>query len=239
MSECRSSDTCSGLVGEICQAATPTGAREEDPQGTPPNIGARHPTSFAVAGMMSTRMKEYARNSAPGSLDAVRTLLNTYSISHTTREPVDELTDVARSPARWRTEFSGFLEPPTEAEEPEVRRLRNFLRATLNHRFPAGLQAWLDVHAVSPQIDPASGAVRHRGPNGDCTAGILAIVVDAVADNQWRRLRACPGCDRVFYDRSPNLSRIWCGMYAGGPKGRACGTIAKVSAYRARQHGSQ
>ncbi|WP_442973133.1 CGNR zinc finger domain-containing protein [Rhodococcus sp. NBC_00297] len=45
----------------------------------------------------------------------------------------------------------------------------------------------------------------------------------------------CPGCERVFYDRSPNLSRVWCGMNADGPDGRACGTIAKVTAHRGRR----
>jgi predicted RNA-binding Zn ribbon-like protein len=36
----------------------------------------------------------------------------------------------------------------------------------------------------------------------------------------------------VFYDHTRNASKRWCLMNAGGPNGRACGTIAKVRRYR-------
>ena len=38
----------------------------------------------------------------------------------------------------------------------------------------------------------------------------------------------------MFWDRTRNASKIWCGMYAG-QDGRACGSIAKVRRYRARR----
>lgn len=63
---------------------------------------------------------------------------------------------------------------------------------------------------------------------------MLTIIVESIALNQWQRLKACPDCQWVFYDYSKNGSKRWCSMYAGGPKGRACGTIAKVKRYRGK-----
>lgn len=68
-------------------------------------------------------------------------------------------------------------------------------------------------------------------------ASVLAVVVDAVARQHWVRLKACPDCRHVFYDHSRNRTRTWCGMYAETPEGRACGSIAKVRAYRGRAKG--
>ena len=64
---------------------------------------------------------------------------------------------------------------------------------------------------------------------------MLAAVVAAVGAGTWKRMKACPDCRWVFYDSTRNGSKRWCLMYAGGPDGRACGTIAKVRRYRARQ----
>ncbi|MDJ0362545.1 CGNR zinc finger domain-containing protein [Rhodococcus sp. H29-C3] len=180
-------------------------------------------------------VKEYARNPAPGALDDVRTLLNTCTISHDTRVPVDHLTEIASAPERWGAEFSGAFPRPAADELARLRALLDEIRRELGGHHPPGLQCWLDTHPVETYLHPESGTVRHRARNGSCAATVVAIVVDAVSDDQWRRLRACHGCERVFYDRSPNLSRVWCGMYANGPEGRACGTIAKVTAHRARQ----
>ena len=69
------------------------------------------------------------------------------------------------------------------------------------------------------------------GPAGDFLAAVLA----AVGAGTWKRLKACPDCHWVFYDNTRNGSKRWCLMYAGGPDGRACGTIAKVRRYRTRQ----
>jgi hypothetical protein len=60
----------------------------------------------------------------------------------------------------------------------------------------------------------------------------------AVADGQWQRLKACPDCRWVFYDHTRNASKRWCLMHAGGPDGRACGTIAKLRQYRQKQKAS-
>jgi predicted RNA-binding Zn ribbon-like protein len=63
---------------------------------------------------------------------------------------------------------------------------------------------------------------------------VVGAVVEAVASGAWSRLRRCPDCRLVFWDRTRNASKIWCGMYAGAD-GRACGSIAKVRRYRARR----
>ena len=63
---------------------------------------------------------------------------------------------------------------------------------------------------------------------------ILAAVANAIASGAWSRLKTCGDCQWAFYDHTRNGSKRWCGMTKGGPNGRACGTIAKVSAFRSR-----
>ncbi len=63
---------------------------------------------------------------------------------------------------------------------------------------------------------------------------VVEAVAEALGNGTWSRLRRCPDCQLVFWDRTRNASKIWCGMYAGAD-GRACGSIAKVRRYRARR----
>ena len=98
------------------------------------------------------------------------------------------------------------------------------------------LNAWLNEFPLQAAVQTTGMelAIRYRhssGPTGD----VLAIVLKAIEADQWKRLKACPDCRWVFYDHSRNASKKWCGMYARGPEGRACGTIAKVRRHRARQ----
>jgi len=73
-------------------------------------------------------------------------------------------------------------------------------------------------------------------PSGSSFVGyIVAMVANAIASSDWFRLKTCPDCQWAFYDHTRNGSKRWCGMTKGGPGGRACGTIAKVAAYRARE----
>ncbi|MGA9275788.1 CGNR zinc finger domain-containing protein [Ilumatobacter sp.] len=61
------------------------------------------------------------------------------------------------------------------------------------------------------------------------TIGAIAIaIMGAQRDDCWKRFKACPGCEWVFYDRSKNQSGRWCSM-------SACGGRAKVAAFRARE----
>jgi predicted RNA-binding Zn ribbon-like protein len=59
---------------------------------------------------------------------------------------------------------------------------------------------------------------------------IMAIVLRAMADGSWSRIKACRNdtCRWLFYDQSRNRSGTWCTM-------AVCGSRMKARAYRARQ----
>jgi len=59
---------------------------------------------------------------------------------------------------------------------------------------------------------------------------IMAIVVRAMADGSWSRIKACRNdtCRWLFHDQSRNRSGTWCTM-------AICGSRMKARAYRARQ----
>lgn len=160
---------------------------------------------------------------APGRLELVRELLNSWRIPNDTRVPADLFgrTLAGRHGASSR-------------EAAAVRALRDDLRACVEapDRAEARLNAWIRRLRVSPVV--AKGAVRFDS-RGATPGRILGIVLAAIADGQWPRLKACPDCRWVFYDHTRNGGKRWCLMNAGGPQGRACGTIAKVRRYRERQ----
>ena len=84
---------------------------------------------------------------------------------------------------------------------------------------------------MRPAVADGQVTYSHEGsPAGNLFAAVLAR-----SDGHWKRLKACPDCRGVFYDHTRNGSKRWCLMYAGGPDGRACGTIAKVRRYRDKQ----
>jgi len=59
---------------------------------------------------------------------------------------------------------------------------------------------------------------------------VMAIVIRAMADGSWSRIKACRNdtCRWLFYDQSRNRSGTWCSM-------AICGSRLKARAYRARQ----
>jgi predicted RNA-binding Zn ribbon-like protein len=59
---------------------------------------------------------------------------------------------------------------------------------------------------------------------------IMAIVIRAMADGSWSRIKACRNdtCRWLFFDQSRNRSGTWCSM-------AICGSRMKARAYRARQ----
>ncbi len=157
---------------------------------------------------------------APGELEAVRALLNTWLIPNDSRQPTDQFAEHAARQG-W-----------SRAHEASVRRLRDELRGAVESGDAACLNHWISELGLRPEIDGQQVAYRHDGsPAGQ----VLAIVMAAIMIGTWRRLKACPDCHWVFYDNTRNGSKRWCLMYAGGPEGRACGTIAKVRRYRDRQ----
>ncbi|HEY7174237.1 MAG TPA: CGNR zinc finger domain-containing protein [Micromonosporaceae bacterium] len=146
---------------------------------------------------------------APGELERVRTLLNTWRIPNDTRQP----TDVFRGAA-------------------DVRELRDDLRRVVEGSASADhvLNSWVRRAAVTPRV--VDGQVTYQGRGAVAT--FCGIVLTAIAHGTWQRLKACPDCHWAFYDYTRNGSKRWCVMTAGGPGGRSCGSIAKVRAYRAR-----
>jgi predicted RNA-binding Zn ribbon-like protein len=84
---------------------------------------------------------------------------------------------------------------------------------------------------LQPRFDPAGGW--HLDPGADGVDGALArlaaVVVDAMGDGTWSRLKPCRnhGCRWLFYDHSTNRSGTWCTM-------SVCGNRRKARAYRRR-----
>jgi len=159
------------------------------------------------------------RQVAPGALEQVRELLNTWLIPNDTRRPTDRFAAYAE---RRR------LRPEDQAR---LRRLRDDLRAAVegDPSSDERITRWLRRLDVRPAVRQRALVFDHRG---GAAGELLVIVLGAVTSGQWARLKACPDCRWVFYDHTRNASKRWCLMNAGGSGGRACGTIAKVRRYR-------
>jgi len=156
---------------------------------------------------------------APAGLEPVRALLNSWLIPNDSRRPTDNFAAFAAE-RRWG---------PGDAAR--VRELRDDLRQVVETGDADPLNQWIGRTGIRPEVADGVIAYRHdAGPAGE----FLAAVLSAVSAGTWKRLKACPDCRWVFYDNTRNGGKRWCLMYAGGPDGRACGTIAKVRRYRDR-----
>jgi hypothetical protein len=178
---------------------------------------------------------------APGPLESIRALLNTWSIPNDTRRPVDDLPGLFADRPAWETRMPDLRYPRHAADRREIEHLRGKLRASLSNGDVNGDVAAID-ELVSAQrwrltVDTDNFAVRCFVEPASAAGDGLAIVVDAVVARTWSRLRACPDCQWVFYDTSRNGQRTWCSMTAADGA-RGCGSIAKTRAYRQRQRAS-
>jgi predicted RNA-binding Zn ribbon-like protein len=81
---------------------------------------------------------------------------------------------------------------------------------------------------VAVKLDDAGRA--QLVTDGDALDDILVIVLSAMFDGTWTRLKACPNCHWCFYDYSPNRSATWCSM-------QLCGNRTKTRRYRRRERG--
>jgi hypothetical protein len=163
---------------------------------------------------------------APGALEQVRELLNSWLIPNDIRQPDDRFDELA-SRRQW-----------TGRDAELIRELRDDLRHVIEDGGTAAddLTGWIGRLGMRPVI--AGGQISYRHDGGPA-ADTFAIVIAAISAGTWARLKACPDCRWVFYDNTRNGSKRWCLMTAGGPDGRACGTIAKVRSYRDRQAAAQ
>ncbi|HEX8078724.1 MAG TPA: CGNR zinc finger domain-containing protein [Jatrophihabitans sp.] len=190
-------------------------------------------------------MAQAEHESAPAQLETVRALLNTWLIPNGTRLPVDQLPGLWRDRRSWRARLPLLGRPPDRAALRSLTEVRDGIRRMVGNGRPdtrdlRWLQAQLRRHplTVSVRAGPDGPQVVLGGPGRrPARDTVLAAVLDALDSGQWQRLKACPDCGWVFYDHTRSATKRWCGMTAVGPRGRACGSIAKVRAYRARQAG--
>jgi predicted RNA-binding Zn ribbon-like protein len=179
-------------------------------------------------------------NPAPGTLETVRAFVNTLDID----DGIELLTGPAEL-AKWLADAGladGEDAGALRATGADVRRaieLREALRAHLlaHHDQPLDPQAAATLDETARRarltvrftgrdetaLEPEAGGV-------DGALGrLLAIVVRAIEDGTWQRLKVCPAdtCQWAFYDASRNRSAVWCDM-------RVCGNRAKVRGFRER-----
>jgi predicted RNA-binding Zn ribbon-like protein len=130
---------------------------------------------------------------------------------------------------------------PDETELKRARAVREAIRELLyaNNLQPVKGDPWTPLRqaadAAELSIDFARPALVARAYGVDGTIGeVLATSFAAMADGNWRRLKACRnhGCRWAFYDYSKNRSASWCSM-------QLCGNRTKTRAYRARSRQGQ
>ena len=93
---------------------------------------------------------------APGTLEVVRTFLNTWRIPNDTREPIDEFVSLSGHAAVLLHLVRGFRQRGSEVSiMPElVRQLRDDLRSTLGASDVLVLSEWLSRQPVEVQLSP-------------------------------------------------------------------------------------
>ncbi|RZT25044.1 putative RNA-binding Zn ribbon-like protein [Mycobacterium sp. BK558] len=173
---------------------------------------------------------------APGSLESVRALLNTWQRPGGRQsEAVDTLADLVADAEGWQSTVHGSYLPAARDVE-ELRELRTALREVLGCTHPKSLQRWITRFDVRPALteEGSPWPLAMIPGRSSCAGELLCAALDAVNRDVWQRLRSCPDCEYVFFDSSRNGSRTWCRMTRDDPSGRSCGTLAKARAKRAR-----
>ncbi|HDR6318700.1 TPA: CGNR zinc finger domain-containing protein [Bacillus thuringiensis] len=168
---------------------------------------------------------------APGSLEIIRTFLNTWEISNDTRQPTDHLKNEKNLEAFIKKNFSNV---DVSENLDNLYQFRYDIRKSVENHDISYLSEWLLRNPIQVALIDQNTIQYSPMKKHDFLYEMLTIIVESISLNQWQRLKACPDCQWVFYDYSKNGSKRWCSMYAGGPKGRACGTIAKVKRYRGK-----
>jgi predicted RNA-binding Zn ribbon-like protein len=170
-------------------------------------------------------------------LEIVRQLVNTLDIE----SGADELASPASAQA-WLVAHD-LLDAGTKVKPAERRRMvemREALRALLlanngESLEPDAVEVLNSVAGRSPleaRFD-ATGSIGVTGRDGGVDGAfghVMAVVVQAVADGTWTRLKACreDECQWAFYDQSRNRSGQWCVM-------AVCGNRNKARSYRERK----
>ncbi|KFM99804.1 CGNR zinc finger domain-containing protein [Bacillus clarus] len=170
---------------------------------------------------------------APGQLEIIREFLNTWRIPNDTRTPIDQfqtVDDVITFRGKYWDEESSFHTLD------ELKQFREEIRLAVEEQ--GTLQKWFEKYSFRVCVTENMDDITYEPiRENNLYTMMLQIILTTINEKQWGRLKACPDCRWVFYDHSRNGSKRWCGMYAGGKEGRACGTIAKVKNYRAKRKG--
>lgn len=179
-----------------------------------------------------------ARQPAPGRLSVVEDFVNTLEIDGDARD--DRLGGPVELAAwlRERDLLAGGVDL-SGADLGRARQVREDLRALLlanngESLDEGALERLNEIARSTPlyvQFDgPGSAWLEPEARGFEGAVGqVLAIVLGAMADGTWERLKACRNdeCTWVFYDASKNHSATWCSM-------RICGNRMKARAYRRR-----
>lgn len=174
---------------------------------------------------------------APGRLELVRRFVNSRNI-----ETGDEAFGTATGVTAW-LRAADLLPAGTEASPADVERavaVREALRELLLANHGSDIAPDGAVAVLNRALRRAGQSVAftvERGWTTEPTAGavdaaigrLLGVVVQAMADGSWARLKACANdeCRWAFYDRSRARSGKWCQM-------GVCGNRAKQRAWRTR-----
>jgi len=152
---------------------------------------------------------------APEPLLQVQRFLNSVDLEH----ELDWLPD-------W------LAERGLDGELERARALREALRVLVLANNGAALEepavARVNTAAARLPLQLGTDGRLHVGATDDALDGIVAIVLEAMLDGSWGRLKACRNCCWSFYDYSPNRSATWCSM-------QLCGNRKKTRAYRSRR----
>lgn len=175
---------------------------------------------------------------APAELEDVRRFINTWFMPNQTRIETDLLPVLISDPKRWEHEVSAFPLHPLDSLDTLLALRRDLRRACADHRVDDELlNPWFELTPLIAQVESSEGGRNiHLEPIQPTYASyIVAKVANAIGCSSWSRLKTCDDCQWAFYDHTRSATKRWCGMTKGSPEGRACGTIAKVRAFRERK----
>ena len=175
---------------------------------------------------------------APPDLDILQAFLNSW----------DRLMerDELHSPealSAWLVQWRLATEPLdlTEADRKQVLRIRDALLGLAQCNHGIEVPDWITTR-LHEAADDAPFQLRFQTGIGRATfqpgsdglpavvARILLLVARAQQEGEWPRLKTCRAkeCRRVFFDSSPNRSRIWCSQ-------DLCGGRNQMRAIRRRE----
>jgi predicted RNA-binding Zn ribbon-like protein len=190
-----------------------------------------------MTGVTASFDRASRREPAPGGLELVRALINSFDIEDGT----DEFATAMGVDAWLRSRDLPLGENGTsESERRRLLAFREALRELITCR-ELGISDGvpLDVLGAAARSSPLTVAFDAGGhstlqPTGTGVAGLIGRVLveisTASVGGTWARLKVCrnDACRWAFYDASRNHSGIWCSM-------AVCGNRSKVRALRDRR----